>query len=211
MNEFGNLNLHTVVRATLPCGLQFPLDLTCLQLGCKHSVVSRSSFSHRHIHQLRGEGFVLDPVPIGRRTIMYGLQRGPAQMLIRECMVEHVVYALARQLELATVHVQVRRLLQLNETDFSQASTATVDVAKRGLSFVADQIRDGAGPHCHCPADWPMGAVSPDNDQHVRLAYAVVLLYFCTKKDCANHQRAWDRWIEVMDLGPLPGLDFKRR
>jgi hypothetical protein len=208
-DEFNNLALHEVVHATLPCGLQFALDPTGLQLGWKHSIVPWSTYCQRHIHKLHEHrSAVLNPVAIGHLTVTNCLNNKKPK-LMRECMVEVVAHALASQLGYTKLDMNVRKLLRLSKKDFAAASSIMTAVAKRGLSHIVEQFtQDNAAPRCFWPSELLFKSTSPDREEQVRLACGLVRLYF-GRKDESEDKMDCDRWIEVMALGPLPGLEIE--
>lgn len=210
MTEFNNFKVHTVVRATLPCGLQFALDPTCLQFGWKHLIVPWETYVRRHVHSLReSETVLLKQLSIGYLNIAHSQRKKPVPMHMREFMVEDVAHALTRQLGVGMAHVEIRKLLHLNKSDFSTSSAAIISAAKRGLSFILKQIGEGATPRCSWPDEVQMQSFSPDSEEKVRLACEMVYLYFCAKEELEDHKVVWEQWFSVMDIGVAPGLNVQ--
>lgn len=216
-NDFSPLQVHEVVYVKLRCGLEFALDPTGSQMGWKHSIVPWSTFSKRHIHQIR-EVKLVNPHPIGHHIIVCGIKGEPAGQLLRESVMETVVHGLSRQLDFKNLCVNVRKLLQLNQGDFTVARQNIVAVANAGISTLASQVREGAKPTCSVPQNL-FSKLRADCEWHVRMACSVVDFHFVTEEDVnrgeGDYGRINDlvrpRWRQQLSLGPLPGLDVKWR
>lgn len=218
-NDFSSLNLHEVIRATLPCGLEFSIDLTNAQMGWKEILTPWASYSGRRVHQLRDHSPVL-PRIFCRPYFDANLRGGLAAVRQRAAVIKAVVLGLANQLGLFHLEENVRKVLYLKATDFQVARATLVEAGKRGLTYIAQLVReDSARPVFVLPPGLLQTLSVQSDESALRVASCNAELLFLARGELMRAKRDMvktiklvrPRWQRELKLGGIKGLDVKWR
>ncbi|OIW23080.1 hypothetical protein CONLIGDRAFT_686853 [Coniochaeta ligniaria NRRL 30616] len=219
VNEFSSLHLHEVIRATLPCGLEFAIDLTSAQMGWKEILTPWASYSGSRVHQVRDHSLV--PPRILCKPYFEANLRGELPALRpRAAVIEAVVHGLANQLGILYLEENVRKVLYLKAPDFAVARTTLVEAGKRGLSYVAQLAREDSARPVFAVDPGLLQTLSVQSDESAfRVACCEVELFFFTRGELMRAKRDMaktielvrPRWQRELKLGGIKGLDVKWR
>jgi hypothetical protein len=152
-DEHNALMVHEITIATLSCGMTVAIDPTGIQYGWKETISPWSTYKEHRVGYICDAAKALHPDTAG----LYDLDRLgvrsprdilPASMTSEEnneqLLIETVVLSLTSQLKRR--YGGVKEFLALKEGEFALARIAVVEAAERGLTMVADEIRNAAQP-----------------------------------------------------------------
>jgi hypothetical protein len=150
-DEHNAIMVHEITIATLSCGMAVAIDPTGIQYGWKENISPWATYKEHRVNYICDAAKDLHPHTAG----LYDLDRLgvrslrdilPASMASVEndeqLLMETVVMSLTSQIKRR--YGGVKEFLQLKEGEFARARIAVVEAAERGLTMVADEIRNAA-------------------------------------------------------------------
>jgi len=209
-NLFSALSCHDVIRATLPCGAQYAIDPTGLQLGWKHTTTLWEAYAAERIRRIE----LIEVVhlePAGSRTVSAMIQgQDPkfnelAATNPLGALFDTVVHGVNKMILQRGTDIQTICKLK-DPSGFASCRAKIVGSFKRGIDQFVHDRELGAWPLLYLP---PLNGSDPT----AMLRQLNMLWYTRTDLDDANGSRevlkanVRRRWHQILDLGEFNGVE----
>lgn len=213
-DEFAALAHHEIVRATLPCGAEYAIDVTGQQMGWENTIVPWDVYTRTRIHRMESQELVTSQPP-GYASLcqnLPGVHPSPPIQTKRAALVDTVAHGVNKLIHNRGTNSNITKLLQLGEPNFGTCRKGVIDAMIRGLDSLVQKIAEGASPalfqQSRAEEAWAT--------LNVPLACSLIDILWLTHRErakvagssqaAAHVQGRWHTLLQ-QHLGPLPGID----
>jgi hypothetical protein len=211
-DEFAALYPHEIVRATLPCGAEYAVDVTGQQMGWENTIMPWDVYKRTRIHRMESQELTASQPP-GYTTLCQtfpGVHPSPPIQTKRAALVETVAHGVNKLIHNRGTNSNITKLLQLGQPNFGTCRKGVIDAMMRGLDSLVQKIAEGASPTLFQQPRAEMAWALPD----ISRACSLIDIFWLTDRERAKVEgssqaaaHVQGRWHTLLRLGPLPGIE----